>query len=391
MRRFPLAIVIVLTAVAPGFADDWPQWRGPNHDGNSAEKGWSTDLTKAWEKQVGPGCSSVAVVGDRVYTMGYDKGNDVVLCFNAIDGSEIWSKRYPSDIWAKMHEGGPGSTPCVYKDKVYTLGRDGQLNCYNADTGDQVWSKNLASDFGAQPPQWGITGSAIIVDDQLMLETGVILSLDPEDGSENWKTRNYGVAYSTPAPLSIGRNDMLAAFPKFGLVVVNRKTGSQVAAHGWETKYGVNSTTPIVHRNTIFISSGYGTGCAMLRLQGRKLTAAWQSKEMRNKMATSVLYRNSLYGFDEKVLKCLDPSNGKKRWGKGKLGLGSLMIADGKLIVLSERGELLIANASPQGFSATTRTKAVSGGKTWVVPVLANGRIYCRNNGGHLVCFEASG
>jgi len=368
-------------------ADDWPQWRGQNIDGISKETGWSTQPTKTWEKSLGVGCSSVSVVGDRVFTMGYNNGQDVVFCLDAATGRKIWTQSYRSGRWKQMHQGGPGSTPAVYQGRVYTVGREGQVHCYDAKTGDPVWQKNLASELSINPPKFGFTGSVVIIDDQLMIDMGSIASLNPASGDVNWKTRNYGAAYSTPAPFEMGNKKLLATFPKSGLVILGRSNGKKVASFPWKTQYGINAATPVIKRNTIFISSGYNSGCAMLKLQGNNLKPAWQNKQMRNHMASSIIDGNHIYGFDESLFKCIDPHSGKRLWREKALGKGAFMIANHKLIILSEKGELLIANASPQKFSALSRTKAVNG-KTWVMPVLANGRIYCKNNSGQLVSFN---
>lgn len=388
MKHAALVLLILSLLTGNAIGDDWPQWRGPDHNGISSEKGWSTNIQKKWDTWIGPGCSSMSVIGDRVYTMGYNNGRNEMFCLSADDGKPIWRQTYPGGKWANMHEGGPGDTPCVYNGKVYAVSREGKLYSFNAQDGTLISEKDLAGELRVGPPRWGITASAVVIDEQLMIDMGSIVSLNPDTGEINWKTRNFGVAYSTPTPMQVGDKKYLAAFPESGLVILNRLTGKQIAAYDWKTRHGVNAASPVVQGNNIFIASGYNTGCAMLRLNDRQLTPAWQGKMMRNHMASSVLYKNHLYGFDEKVLKCLNARTGKQQWRQRGLGKGALMIADDKLIVLGEGGELLIAGASPRRFKAIQRTQAVSG-TTWVAPVLANGKIFCRSNGGNLVCFDA--
>jgi len=178
-------------------------------------------------------------------------------------------------------------------------------------------------------------------------------------------------------------------FNAVGLVILDRTSGNELAKFDWQTDYGVNAATPIIAGSTVFVSSGYNRGCALVRFGRGGLHKLWENRTMRNHMASSVLWHGRLYGFDESKLKCVDLKTHKQLWAQGGLGKGSLMLADGKLIVLSERGKLVIARASPGGFKPISTKQAVSG-RCWVAPVLANGRIFCRSNEGHLACMDVS-
>ena len=199
--------------------------------------------------------------------------------------------------------------------------------------------------------------------------------------------KDYPPAYSTPMPFDHNGKPSLAVFNAVGLIVLDRTSGLELAKFGWKTEYGANIATAIIAGNTAFISSGYNRGCALVGLGRGGLDKIWESRTMRNHMASCILWNGQLYGFDESKLKCVDLETGRQRWEQGRLGKGALMLGDGKLIVLSERGQLVIAEASPSGFEPISTTPAVSG-RCWVVPVLANGRIFCRSNEGHLVCMD---
>jgi outer membrane protein assembly factor BamB len=178
----------------------------------------------------------------------------------------------------------------------------------------------------------------------------------------------------------------LAAFNASGVVFYNLTDGKELWRHGWKTSYDVNAAMPIISGDKVFISSGYNTGGAMLQ-SSKKDALLWQNKNMRNHFNTSVWIDGHLYGFDESELACLDAATGRKVWSQGRLGKGSLIAADGKLIILSERGELVIAEASPNGFKELSRSQ-ILGGKCWTAPTLAGGRIYARNASGDLVCVK---
>jgi outer membrane protein assembly factor BamB len=164
----------------------------------------------------------------------------------------------------------------------------------------------------------------------------------------------------------------------------------------WRTSYDINAADTIISDNTVFISSGYNKGCALYRINGRDVAKVWQNKNMRNHVNSSVLWEGHVYGFDGQVggggkLTCVDFGTGEKKWSQEGMGTGSLMLAGGKLIILGERGKLVIAEASPQGFKELSSAQILPKTKCWTVPVLANGRIYARSAAGHLVCVDVSG
>ena len=320
--------------------------------------------------------------------MGWRDGKDIVYCLNADNGDELWRYPYESELLAKYHGGGTESTPAVDGDRLYTLGCFGQLFCFDAKTSDVHWSKQVEEAFGAKIPTWGFSGSPIVVGDVVFLDLGVIVALNKFTGETIWKTGDYGAAYSTPLPFTHRGRQLLATFPAYGLVVIDPTSGDEVAKFRWRTKYEVNAATPVIHGDRIFISSGYGTGCALLRLD-EDLNLEWKNKYMRNHMDTCVLIDGHLYGFDDAKLRCLDFNDGESMWTEG-LGKGALSAAAGKLIILSGGGDLIIANASPQGFDKIDQAKVLKSGQFWTAPVLVNGKIYCRSSDGQLVCVDVS-
>jgi outer membrane protein assembly factor BamB len=210
-----------------------------------------------------------------------------------------------------------------------------------------------------------------------------------------WKSGPAGAGYSTPIAYSRGNDRFAALFVEAGIVAVNLNNGAELWRHEWRTEYDVNAADPIIVGDRVFISSGYDRGCALLQTASGKVSVLWENKELRNQCNPSVLVDGFLYGFDGDVgpntaLKCVEFATGKTKWSQANIGAGALMAADGKLIILSHRGELIIADASPTGYKELSRAQAL-GGTGWVAPVLANGKIYCRNSRGDLVCVDVSG
>lgn len=387
MCEYVAVACAVVLAAGMARGGDWAEWRGAHYDGISRETGWMTGQPhKLWTVDVGIGYSPATVVGDRLYTAGWVADEDVVWCLKATDGSVIWKKSYPADRFRRSHEGGPAGMVVVADGKAYLVDRVGTLRCYAAGNGDFLWEQDLASELSVKPPKWAFTTSPLVEGDTLYVDLGVIAALSTRDGSVKWKTRNYGEGYSSPVPYAHKGRAMIAAFPASGLVLLDKAKGSEVATFPWKTRHDVNAASPVILGDRFFISSGYNTGGALVQFDGKKLTELWNNKNMRNHMATCVVLGDYLYGLDDRQLACLSLADGSVQWTERSSGKGTVMAADGKLIVLSDKGELAIAEASPKAYTELARIDAVGGRNQWTVPVLAHGKIYCRSATGPLAC-----
>lgn len=383
------------------YAGDWPIFHGPTHDGISTETGWSTSWPegpkKLWSAKVGVGFSAVSVANGKAYTMGnQNKDTDFVYCFDAKTGKEVWHYSYPCTIDAKYYEGGTHATPTVDGDKVYTVSKHGEVFCFDANSGKVVWSKKVAEELGAKLPEWGFASSAYIEGDLLLLNIGSAgTALDKTSGKVVWKSGTTVAGYSTAVPAKFGNDSTVMFCGKDTVMAVRVKDGSLVWQFPWKTSYDINAADPLLWNNEVFVSSGYNKGCCLVKLEGDKATTVWQSKIIRNHINTGVRLGDYIYAMDGDVdkegsLRCVEWKTGKEKWAQTIDATGSLMAADGKLIILSGKGELIVAPADPAGFKALARAKVVEG-KCWTVPVLANGLIYCRTSQGSLVCLDVSG
>jgi len=381
---------------------DWFQWRGPNRDGISIEKGWLTEWPqggpkKLWTIQAGTGYSTVSVSNGRVFILGNKDNKDTVYCLNSDTGKVLWKHSYPCKAEGNGHPGA-ASSPTVDGHKVYTLSREGHLFCLSTESGKVIWSKDIKQ-LGAKVPEWGFSSSPLIMDNMMFIDAGIALALDKNNGDLIWKTKDYGVAhgiknpgggYSSPVLFTLNGTKKLAIFNSSGLVIFNPKDGKELMLHPWKTSYNVNAATPVVSGDKIFISSGYGVGGALIQVSGAKPNVIWENKNMKNHFASCILWQGNLYGFDDSNLKCLDWQSGSEKWVQKGLGKGSLMMADGKLIILGEKGDLVIAEASPVAFKELARAKVLDG-LCWTVPVLSNGKLYCKNHEGELICLDVKG
>jgi len=398
MMRVGVCLVALTLCSAASAGDDWPWWRGPNRDGISAEKGWldrwpADGPPVAWKASVGTGFATVSVSRGRLYTMGHEDEKDIVTCLDAATGAAVWSHRYDEDIDANLFEGGPTATPTVSGDRVYTLSRHGEVLCMDAATGKVVWSRNIQKETGIQVPSWGYSGSPFVHEGVLLLNVGESgVALDAATGKRLWASSNVEAGYSTPLPFR-HQGESYAIFSSGeAYIAAHVRTGKELWRVPWVTRFGVNAADPVFVGDRLFISSGYGKGATLVKLGGGAPESLWENMHLRNQFNCSVLLEGSAYGIDgnttdRATLRCLDLKSGEVRWTEEGVGTGAVTAADGKLIVLSATGELIIAPASPKGFEPTARAQVLRG-KCWTVPVLANGRIYCRNAAGDLVCLD---
>ena len=399
---FILALLIAMMTVC-AVADDWPNWRGPQHNGISNEVNWGGDWATCepnvlWERQVGTGFSSIAVADGRLYTMGNSDlkvgrittAHDVVYCLDADSGEIIWTHAYPSALTPNLYEGGPSATPTVADSKVYTFSKQGMAYCLDVNDGAVLWQSDLAADHGMRVPTYGFSGSPYVEGNLVVYNAGTHgMALHAADGTPAWETGTNRAGYSTPVPFDFEGQRFLILMSERTFAAVQAQTGEVLWEHPWVTKYNANIADPIVEGNLVFVSTGYQEGSALFDVATGRVTELWFQKNMQTFLNSSVLWQGYLYGPNDngKALTCVQRSTGNIVWTQGGFGNGSVTLAGGKLIILSQAGELCIAEASPAGYRETGRGRILTG-KCWTVPVLANGKIYARNAAGNLVSVE---
>ena len=382
---------------------DWHQWRGPNRDGISSESGllkrWSGDGPKElWRIPLGEGFSGVSISEGRAFTM-FVKGEDeIVVCIDAASGKEIW--RYFDDYRFENRQGGDGPrcTPTVDGDRVYVVSAYGRLVALDAVNGKELWSHDFTKAFSSNVPRHGFSTSPIIEEELLLIETGgetgkALVACDKRSGKVVWSSEDDAIGYSSPITATILGTRQSVFFTGRGLVSVSPKDGEVYWRYDWPTRFNVNAATPIfIPPDKIFISSGYDMGAAVVQIKKTdgQLTAAevWTSREMKNHFSSSILHDGYLYGFDNAFLKCIDAETGEEQWVKRGFGKGSLIYADGNLIILGEGGNLALAKATHTQYEEIARTQ-IFNGRCWTMPTLSGGKLYLRNVE-ELICLDWS-
>jgi outer membrane protein assembly factor BamB len=389
-----LPIVTVLILATPAGADDWPNWRGPQHDGISRETGllkaWPADGPKVlWKTDLTGGYSSVSVANGRVFTQTKDGKEDLVLCVDALTGKKLWEYRYPCDYadypsLDKRFLTGPKATPTVDGDRVYAMGNTGLLQCLDVQSGKLIWERDLLKLADRKCPEYGYCNSPLIVGERLFVSPGgskgnSLAALDKKDGRVLWQALDDRIGWATPVFILVQGAPQLVYFTGTGGVGVTPTDGKLLWRFDWKTAFDINAATPIYHDGLLFLSSNYGNGGVLLRLHPEgKPEVVWKKATMQNHFSTCVLYKDHLYGFSSDRLRCVEFRTGEVKWDKTGLGKGSLLIADGHLIALGENGTLVLAEVTPKGYVEKARWQALEG-TCWSVPVLANGKLYVRN------------
>lgn len=399
MSRTSALVACLSLSVCCATADDWPQFRGANYDNISAEKDWSPQALKpkpkiAWKQEIGIGYAGPAVVGDAVYVLGWADGQEHVRRLDAKTGEIVWTHSYPGEKVDNLNAGGPGATPTVDGNVVYTYGREGQLYCLNADDGAVAWSEQPAKEYGVDLPAWGYTTSPVILDGKVVVDAGRLAAFDKTTGEEVWKSAEHKPGYGTPTPFEFRGETYLAHLNNDGVSVARLADGEEVAFYAIDAQFDTAAASPIATGETLWVSVGYDGKCALLKFTGSALEEVYANRKLRNHFSNSVLIGEHLYGIDGQTnnsrtctFVCMEHATGKVAWEQRGGGFGSLVAADGKLFYLNDAGTVAVIPANPQKFAVTSQGDVLDG-QCWTAPVLANGRLYCRNSEGTLVAVE---
>jgi outer membrane protein assembly factor BamB len=368
-----------------GLGADWPNWRGPNHDGLSPEKNFRTTWTQpprvVWEFPVGAGFSSFTCVGGKAYTCGTKDKQQTAFCLDANTGKLIWAAPIEPQFRERSGGDGPRATPTIDEGRVYLFGALGRMLCLDAEKGKEIWSRQFNN-----RPIYGYSGSVLILGDLAIVspgtKDGALLALDKKTGKEVWKCGKDAAGYATPHPFTFNGRQYVVNFMARFVVAADAKTGNETLRIPWDTWSGINVSAPVFHDGYLFISSGYNTGAALFKLspQDDRLSAGqvWRSKVFRDKFQSCVLVDGILYGGDEVGFKCAEFMTGKQLWNIREMENASVLWANGYLIVLAEDGKLVIAPATPKEFMPTAQAPVLSG-RCWTIPTLCKGKLYLRD------------
>ena len=394
--------VLISTGVR---ADDWPQFLGPRRDGTSSEKGLLDAFPPGgpkvvWQRAVGEGFSGPVTSGDRLILFHRVGEEEVVECLNVSTGKPVWKYAYPTSYQDALGKGdGPRSTPVISGDKVVTLGAEGTLSCVTLDGGKKLWSRSLTKEYKTPLGYFGIGTSPLVEQNLVLINVGGknagIVAFDLDAGTEKWKATNDPPSYSSPVMATVGAQRLAIFFTRTGAVVLNPKSGDVLFQKKWRARYdaSVNAATPLIIGDQAFFSTSYETGALLLKLKVHGADELWTDENvMSNHYNTCVYLDGHLYGFDGRQeagpsFRCVELKTKKVKWEVEKFGCGTMIAADGMLVVLTEKGNLHLVKATPTAFRELAQVRLLDAGPCRAQIALANGRLYARDQK-KLVCVE---
>lgn len=363
-----------------------------------------------WQAEIGAGFSGVAVQGERVFAHGNLNDEDVVFCLDAASGLRVWTYRYPSRAMgsAQPDEPGPRATPLVQGNAVYTLSRDGRILCLDTTEGRLRWWRDVPAEIGERPPYWGFGGSPLVWEDLLIWTVGAHgLAVRAQDGKVMWKSEPrpsavwsnepVGVSgYSTPEVVEFGGQRLVSLSNESQWLLVDPASGTVAWATPWAVPYGVNAAQPAVVQGRVVLTGGYGYGTRVVRL-GDDAGLVWENRLLRSHFSSVAVLDGFLYGIDGNQqdgarceLRCLDLDTGEMLWAHERFGFGNLVLVDGKVLIMTARGELVLMLPNPERYRETGRVHVLPG-ETWTAPHVAGNAVYARNKQGRLVRVDLPG
>ena len=378
--------------VAANSVAEWPGFRGRERDGVIRGVRINTDWSQSkpvevWRRSVGPGWSSFAAHGRDIYTQEQRGDDELVSCYNLTTGAPVWRHKDAVRFYESNAGAGPRATPIFSNGRVYTFGATGLLNALDARNGAVVWSRNAASDTQTKIPDWGFASSPIVVGDKVIVATaGTLAAYDTGSGRQRWQGPAGRGGYSSPHLATIDGVAQILLLNGEGAIGVDPSDGKLLWKHEWN---GDGIVQPYVIAGAdVLIGSGSGLGAVGLRRVAVARGAGvwtveerWTSNGLKPYFNDFVVHKGHAFGFDGRMLACIDLKDGKRKWKNGRYGQGQIVLLPDQdlLLALSEEGEMVLVGATPDQFTELARSPAIEG-KTWNHPALVGDLLLVRNS-----------
>lgn len=383
---------------------EWPGLRGPHFDSSQHGLRFSDDWQanppkELWRIAVGPAWSSFAVAGPFLVTQEQRGESEAVVCYDAETGKEVWAHSEPGRFFESLGGLGPRATPTIHEGYVYAQGAGGKLLKLDPKNGEAVWKVNLCDVAQIKPPMWGFSSSPLVYGQNVIVfvgseqaKAGAIFAFDIKSGKVAWSKPAGKSSYASVQTLDVFGTTYLALLSELGLHLYKPDSGQVVLDYPWQHG-GYRALQPqVVDSDKIIIPTGVGSGTRMVRasLKDNKLELeeVWTSLDMKPDYNDVVIHKGHIYGFDNNIFGCISLEDGKRDWKGGRYEKGqAILLADSDLIlVVSERGELVLLRATPEKLQELAKIPAMHD-KTWNHPVVVGNRLYVRN-AAEAVCYE---
>lgn len=384
-------------------APSWPFLRGTNYDGHSSETGlaetWPSEGPPVlWSRPLGQGYSAFVARDDRAYTQYQSLGGQYVVCLDADSGETVWEYRYDWPYEAAEVYPGPRSSPTLDGRFVYFTTPAGVVGCLS-EGGKLVWSVDFLKRFEGRGADFGYSCSPVVVDGRVLLPAGgagaAMVALDARDGSTLWQAGDDSASYTPALPICVDGHRQVIGYLENVLTAFDFESGRLLWRSEVSQGYDEHAAWPIFVEPHLWISSPFRSGSQLLKLSGgagASQETVWRSKLLSNDVCSSVHHEGLVYGFDLKDVqakthspsrgsfRCLELETGAQRWATDRVGHSSVLVADGKLILFCDTGELILARANSEQYEELARTAVFSGEVSWTPPALHRGRVYLRTH-----------
>jgi outer membrane protein assembly factor BamB len=412
--RLLLSLLLALAWQSQARAAEWPYYRGPNHDGVS------TDCIQAqwplpgppeiWRRLLTNGFSSFAVSQARACTLetrgSSEQPQEVCLALNAETGAELWATPIGPAVYDDgSGEGdGPRSTPAIKDGRVFVLSAYLKLYCLSITNGQVLWCRDFMQELGAPNIWWQNAASPVLDGDLIFLNCnaadGTLAALRQSDGHIVWRTGTNLLTHSTPVPATLHGVRQVIFYTQSGLASLAATNGSVLWTYPFPFNYTTAAMSPVVWDDIVYCSATGSTGAGAVRIthEGDRFVATelWRKPgRLRNYWSTPVCLDGFLYGMFEldsgsptRTLRCVDLQTGDVFWSQSGFGSGGILLVDGRLLILSETGELVLAETNPFAYLELARAQILSG-KCWNIPGVSDSRLYARSTT-EAVCLDLS-
>ncbi len=371
----------------------YPEFRGPSRTGVFTNvrlnPDWQANPPELlWKRAIGEGMSQFAILGERAITQEQRGDEEWVTCYILTTGDILWHHADKARFATTIGGIGPRATPTIANGRVYALGATGILNCLDLSTGKRLWSRDIIAENEAELPAWGMSGSPLHVDSLVVVCAGggsgrSLLAYHEISGDVVWSAGEHRADYSSPFLTTLAGRQQILIFNHVLIAGHDLKTGKQLWQFPWPGETERVAQPLVLSGDKVFASSGYGVGSKFFRVLEMdgvfNTELLWESKRMKAKFANVVHLDGFIYGLDDGILACLDVKDGSRVWKRGRYGHGQLLLADTLLLILTERGELVLVEASPDGHREIAFFPALDG-KTWNNPALAGDYLLFRNS-----------
>lgn len=387
---------------APLQAGDWPQILGPQRNGiadadeHLAEQWPQAGPPVVWERKVGSGFAGVAVAQGRVILFHRERGQEVTEAMDAANGKTLWKIGHPTTFYPQVGGGdGPLCVPVVQDGRVVTFGAQGVLTCIELETGKRVWARETHQDFRAQEGYFGAGSSPIVVGEHVIVNVGGsraeagVVAFSLRTGETVWTKTNEPASYSAPTLAKWADQTHVLMVTRYQCLLIDPATG----AIRFQFPFGqrgptVNAATPLaLDDGHLLVTAAYGIGSVYASYDLTGIRRHWEGdRSLATQYCTPILLEGHFYVIDGREdvppadFKCVEAKTGEVLWTEENFGYGTLLLADGKLVVVKTNGEILLVRPSSKGMKILSKARPMDG-TVRALPALSNGRLYLRDDG----------